>query len=287
MQFLILMLGALMFVFYQFTMPPVFFNESAWNYQVANGHGEELGTLQANFAALHAEKQQHIQAWLAARHTGDVTAESNARGLAMAAQQRAEAIRTQVKTAIHAADPRTSENDADYVFISFILSQLPHGAIGLLVAAFFAATLSSKAGELNALGSTTTVDIYRHLVKRQASDAHYVASSKWFTVFWGMVAIGFALFASLTENLVQAVNIVGSIFYGVVLALFLVAFFLRWIGGTAIFWAAVASQMLVFVLYVSLTISYLWYNVIGAAACVVLSMILQPVIGRKVEAAQV
>src|SRR5262249_37792817 len=148
-----------------------------------------------------------------AKHAGDDAAQTNARTLALAAQQRGEAIRTQVKTAIHTADPRTSENDADYVFITFILSQLPHGAIGLLIAAFFAATLSSKAAELNALGSTTTVDIYRHLVKREASDAHYVAASKWFTAFWGLVAIGFALFASLTENLIQAVNIVGSIFY--------------------------------------------------------------------------
>jgi solute:Na+ symporter, SSS family len=287
MQFLILMLGALMFVFYQFTLPPVFFNEAAWNYQVTHGHGTQLEPLQADFAAVHAEKQQHIQTWLKAKHAGDAEAEANARDLAMAAQQRGEAIRTKVKTAIHAADPHTSENDADYVFISFILSQLPHGAIGLLVAAFFAATLSSKAAELNALGSTTTVDVYRHLVNREATDEHYVTASKCFTVFWGVVAIGFALFATLTENLVQAVNIVGSIFYGVVLALFLVAFFVRWISGTAVFWAAIASQMLVFVLYFSLSISYLWYNVIGAAACVLLSMILQPVIGRTVEQAKI
>ena len=287
MQFLILMLGALMFVFYQFTLPPVFFNEAAWNYQVAHGHGEQLEPLQTDFAAVHAEKQQHIQTWLQAKHAGDAATEANARDLAMAAQQRGEAIRAKVKKAVHEADPHTSENDADYVFISFILSQLPHGAIGLLVAAFFAATLSSKAAELNALGSTTTVDVYRHLVNREATDEHYVAASKCFTVFWGVVAIGFALFATLTENLVQAVNIVGSIFYGVVLALFLVAFFVRWISGTAVFWAAIASQMLVFVLYFSLSISYLWYNVIGAAACVLLSMILQPVIGRTVERAKI
>jgi SSS family solute:Na+ symporter len=287
MQFLILMLGALMFVFYQFTLPPVFFNEAAWNYQVAHGHGEQLEPLQADFAAVHAEKQQHIQTWLEATHAGDAMAAANARDLAMAAQQRSDAIRTKVKTAIHAADSHTSENDADYVFISFILSQLPHGAIGLLVAAFFAATLSSKAAELNALGSTTTVDVYRHLINREATDEHYVNASKCFTVFWGVVAIGFALFATLTENLVQAVNIVGSIFYGVVLALFLVAFFVRWISGTAVFWAAIASQMLVFVLYFSLSISYLWYNVIGAAACVLLSMILQPVIGRTEERAKI
>jgi Na+/proline symporter len=155
------------------------------------------------------------------------------------------------------------------------LRHLPHGVIGLLIAAFFAAALASKAAELNALASTTTVDFYHVLVRRGASDAHLVAASKWFTILWGLVAIAFALFAELAENLIQAVNIVGSIFYGVVLALFLVAFFLRRVGGTAVFWAALAAQVLVFVLYASLNISYLWYNVIGCAACVVFSLVLQ------------
>jgi solute:Na+ symporter, SSS family len=165
------------------------------------------------------------------------------------------------------------------VFITFILKYLPHGLIGLLVTAFFAAALSSKAAELNALGSTTTVDIYRHIVRREASDRHYVVASKCFTALWGLVAIGFALFAHLAENLIQAVNILGSIFYGVFLGLFLVAFFLKGIGGTAVFWAAIAAQALVFILYFSLGISYLWYNVIGCAACMALAALLQAIVG--------
>ena len=165
------------------------------------------------------------------------------------------------------------------MFITFILAYLPHGVIGLLVAAFFAAALSSKAAELNALGSTTTIDFYRHIIKRDATDAHYVTASKWFTFFWGLVALAFALFANMVENLIQAVNIVGSVFYGVVLALFLVAFFLRRVGGTAIFWAALAAQVLVFVLYRSLSISYLWYNFIGCAACVLFSILIQAALG--------
>jgi Na+/proline symporter len=145
----------------------------------------------------------------------------------------------------------------------------------------FAAALSSKASELNALGATTTIDFYRHVVRRDASDAHHVAASKWFTAFWGVVALAFALFANLVENLIQAVNILGSVFYGVVLGLFLVAFFLRRIGGTAVFWAAVAGQILVFGLYFTLNISYLWYNFIGCAACVLFSLIIQTVIGFR------
>ncbi|MFZ1054935.1 MAG: sodium:solute symporter, partial [Opitutaceae bacterium] len=193
---------------------------------------------------------------------------------------RVEAVRAETRAALDAASPGTRANDADYVFITFILDHLPHGLIGLLVTAFFAAALSSKAGELNALGSTTTVDVYRHLLRREASDAHYVVASKCFTAFWGLVAIAFALFANLAENLIQAVNILGSIFYGVVLGLFLVAFFLKRVGGTAVFWSALASQALVFVLYFSLGISYLWYNVIGCVACMALSLALQAAIGR-------
>jgi len=184
-------------------------------------------------------------------------------------------VRAKVKTVMESDDPGVKSNDADYVFVTFVLHHLPHGLIGLLIAAFFAAALQSKAAELNALGSTTTVDFYRHLLKREANDAHYVAATKWFTLFWGLVAIAFALFANLVENLIQAVNIVGSVFYGVVLGLFLVAFFLKRVGGTAIFWAALAAQTLVFVLYFTLNISYLWYNFIGCAACVLFSLIIQ------------
>jgi Na+/proline symporter len=279
MQFFILLLGVLVFVFYQFEPAPVFFNRPAWNTEARRGAGEPLRAIERRFAAVSAEKQQLIHSWLEAKHAGDSQAEAAARARAMAAHERSESVRLEAKTALLAADHRTKGNDADYVFITFILEHLPHGVIGLLVAAFFAAALSSKAAELNALGSTTTIDFYRHLLKRQASDAHYVSASKWFTLGWGLVALAFALFANLTENLVQAVNIVGSLFYGVMLALFLVAFFLRWVRSTAVFWAALAAQTLVFVLYFSLTISYLWYNFIGSAACVLFALLLQTVLG--------
>ena len=279
MQFFILLLGVLVFVFYQFERPPVFFNASAWHSGINHDPGNRLQSLEQQFAANHAEKERLIHTWLDAKHAGDRKAEAAAHAEAQAALDRSEALRAEARTALHAVDPGATANDADYVFITFVLDHLPHGVIGLLVTAFFAAALSSKAAELNALGSTTTVDFYRHLLKREATDAHYVAASKWFTLLWGLVAIGFALFANLAENLIQAVNIVGSVFYGVVLALFLVAFFLRWVNGTAIFWAALAAQTLVFVLYFSLKISYLWYNFIGCAACVLFSLLIQAILG--------
>ena len=286
MQFFILLLGCLIFVFYQFERPPVFFNETAWNHDAKHDPGERLRSLNQQFAAIHVEKEQLIHNWLDAKHAGDRKAEAEARAQAQAALDRSEAVRADVKTALLAADPHAKTNDSDYVFITFVLDHLPHGVIGLLVAAFFAAALSSKAAELNALGSTTTIDFYRHIIKRDASDAHYVAASKWFTLLWGLVALAFALFANLVENLIQAVNIVGSVFYGVVLALFLVAFFFSRVGGTAIFWGALTAQALVFILYFSLNISYLWYNFIGCAACVLFSLLIQTALGSTNPPAQ-
>jgi Na+/proline symporter len=195
-------------------------------------------------------------------------------------------VRAEAKAALESVTTRAKSPDTDYVFITFILDHLPHGLIGLLIAAFFGATLSSKAGELNALATTTTVDLYRPLVAPRPDDAHYVGATRWFTVMWGAVAVGFALFASLAENLIQAVNIVASIFYGVVLGLFLIAFFLRWVQGTAVFWAAIAAQLLVFALFATLDISYLWYNLIGCAACVGFSLALQAVLGRGPSSAE-
>jgi len=279
MQFFILLLGVLIFVFYQFERPPVFFNKAAWSLQAGRDKDGKLRSLDSAFTLAHAAEHDQIDAWLRARHAGDALGEAAARRAALRAQGRVEAVRAETRAALDAATPGTKANDSDYVFITFILDHLPHGLIGLLVTAFFAAALSSKSGELNALGSTTTVDVYRHIVRREASDAHYVVASKVFTAFWGLVAICFALFANLAENLIQAVNILGSIFYGVVLGLFLVAFFLKRVGGTAVFWAALFSHALVFVLYSTLSISYLWYNMIGCAACILLSLVLEAVLG--------
>jgi Na+/proline symporter len=276
MQFFILFLGVMLFVFYQFEQPPLFFNQAAWNQAVSHDPGQNLQALQQQFQIASQQKADDIRKWLAAKHTGtDTAATFAAHNQVQTDMDRVNAIHTQAEDAMKKADPGVKSNDYDYVFVTFILNHLPHGLIGLLIAAFFAAALQSKSAELNALGSTTTVDFYRHLLKREASDAHYVSVSRWFTFFWGLVAIAFALYASLAENLIQAINIIGSVFYGVFLALFLVAFFLKRIGGTAIFWAALAAQTLVLVLYYFLNISYLWYNLIGCAACVLLSLLIQ------------
>ena len=283
MQFFILLLGAMLFVFYQFAQPPMLFNRAAWNSQISHETANQLHPLEQQFAVLHSEKLQAIIDWVRARHADNAPAEALARSAALAAQTRSESVRETAKTTLHTDNPRVQTNDSDYVFITFVLDYLPHGLIGLLVAVFFAAALSSKAAELNALGTTTTVDFYRHIIAPHATEVHYVAASKWFTVMWGLIALSFALLANLAENLIQAVNIVGSIFYGVVLGIFLVAFFLRRITGTSVFWAALAAQIMVFILYFSLSISYLWYNFIGCAACMLFSLLIQAALGVGVQ----
>jgi solute:Na+ symporter, SSS family len=279
MQFVILMLGALLFVFYQFAPHPVFFNRAEWS---LHAQDSRFRTIETDHAEALAQTRSAIRAWAEARAADDAAREATARAAMVSASDRAQAIRADARAALLAADPRAKTKDSDYVFITFIVTQLPHGAVGLLVAALFAAALSSKASELAALGTTTTIDFWRHFRPLAATDeARNMRVARRFTAVWGIFAVAFALFAGFAENLIEAINILGSIFYGVLLGLFLVAFFLRRVGGSAVFFAALAAQALVIVMYFTLNIGYLWYNFIGCAACVVLSLALQAMLPRR------
>jgi hypothetical protein len=287
MQFLILLLGTMMFVFYHFQPAPVFFNRAEWERHATGPAGPRFRELEERHAVAHAQRQAAARAWLAAREGADPAVEAPAKQALKAAQAAVDTVRREAKAALVVADPRAKTKDSDYVFMHFILGQLPHGLIGLLVAVMFAAALGSKAGELNALGTTTAVDFWRHLRPRAGADeAGEVRLAKVFTAGWGLFAIGFALFARFSENLIEAINILGSLFYGVVLGLFLVAFFARRVGGTAVFWGAIAAQVLVLVLFRTLSISYLWYNLIGCGACFGLSLSLQACLPRAREVAR-
>ncbi len=275
MQFFILAIGVLLFVTYQFERPPVFFDQVAWHERAAQGQKEELQNIENKFAVAHEQERQQLEAWVEARHKADPAAESAARSATMEASAQVESIRKEARLAV---DPHGKREDTDYVFISYILDHFPHGLIGLLVATFFAAALSAKAAELNALGSATVVDFYKPMVKTNASDDHYLKASKLFTIFWGCISITFALCLSLAENLIQAVNIVGSLFYPVMLSLFVVGFFVRRIRGTAVFWGALLAQVVVLALFFTVPgdrLSYLWYNVVGCFVCIAASFILQ------------
>ena len=290
MQFLIVMLGAMLFVFYQFQPnTPVFFNQTQWQrYASAGETAAKFQAIEQKHGAIQAGKEEKIRTWIAARDRGDSSAEVSARAAMVAANAASNAVRKEARDAILAVDKTANVKDSDYVFITFILTQLPHGLIGLLIAVMFASALSSKAGELNALGTTSTIDLWRHCRPLAAHDeARNVRNAKWFTAFWGIFAIGFALYISLANNLIEALNIVASIFYPALLGVFVVAFFLKHVRGSAVFWAAVAAQGLVLALYFLgqhdppyLQIGYLWLNPIGCAACVMFSVILQAVLPK-------
>jgi solute:Na+ symporter, SSS family len=274
MQFFILLLGAMVFMFYQFEKPPVFFNQPAYARAIERGWGPQLETLAAQADQVFQEKRDALQT---------IASDSSPTALARVheLETRAEQIRVETKKVLDqsGADPKSKESD--YVFITFILQQLPHGLVGLLIAVILCATMSATAAALNALGSTTAVDFYRPLIRPDASDHHYVIATQVLTAVWGLVAIGVASFANLVENLIEAGNILGSVFYGSILGLFLVAFFLRNVRGSAVFFAGIAAQGLVFILFFTTGIGYLWYNAIGCAAVLLFAQILQATIFRR------
>jgi len=275
MQTFILLLGVMLFVFYQFAPAPVFFDRTTWRQQASAPGGESLVAFEKEYELRATEKSEALRAWLRVRSTGSSEEIAAAKASVAAAHAASQAVRTNAKAALLANDPTVKMKDSDYVFITFILEQLPVGLVGLLIAVIFAAALSSVSAEMSALGTTTSVDFYRHLIHRSGNEDRAVLVSKIATALWGTVAISFALFANVVENLIEAVNILGSIFYGVILGLFLVAFFLKWIRGNAVFWGALVAQTVVLVCFFTLTIGYLWYNLIGCASCVLASMLLQ------------
>jgi len=192
------------------------------------------------------------------------------------------AVRRGAIELIKKQDPLAETNDTNYIFLSFVTRYLPAGLVGLILAAILSASMSASAAELNALASVTVIDIYRRLVRRDAPDRHYLRVSRLATAFWGLYAIAFAQFANHLGSLIEAVNIMGSLFYGTILGIFLVAFYLKWIGGNATFIAAIVAESTVLACYAFTTIPYLWFNVIGCLILVVLAAIMNPLMpGRK------
>jgi solute:Na+ symporter, SSS family len=280
MQFFILLLGALVFMFYQFEKPPVYFNQPAYQRAMASGFASQLDALQTQFDNVFAQKRNLIRTISSAPSDGRDAAMTRLRELNAQAHE----LRDQTKAVLEQAGVDPKSKDSDYVFITFILQQMPHGIVGLLIAVILCATMSATSAILNALGSTTAIDFYRPLIRPNASDHHYVIAAKALTAAWGLIAIGVASFASLVENLIEAGNILGSVFYGSILGLFLAGFFVRRVTGSAVFFAGLLAQTLVFVLFATTNIGYLWYNLIGCAAVLVLAPVLQQTIFRGTEA---
>ena len=195
-------------------------------------------------------------------------------------------VRDNVKASIKKGIPDAKTQDRDYIFLNFVLSFLPHGVIGLLMAVMFSAAMSSMAGELNALASTTTVDIYKRSVKSDGDPKHYLHASKSFTVLWAMVAMVFAMLASFAENLIQFVNIVGSLFYGTLLGIFLTAFYVKRVMGTAVFWAAIIGELVVLYCFFYTDLAFLLYNIIGCIVVILSGLVFQLIFGNGKQTQQ-
>ena len=280
MQFLVLMVGILVFVFFLFEAPPVHFNTANLEKLRASEYATELAQLEEEYATISARSGAATSSMIKALRTEDAASIEGARTQVETNLAERRAVASRVDGLISAYDPELITEDRDYVFITFITKYLPVGLVGLLLAVIFSAAMSSTSSELNALATTSIVDIYRRSLVPGRSDAHYFTASKLMTVGWGLVALGFAAVANLFDNLIQAVNIIGSLFYGVILGVFVVAFFFQRVGGKAVFNAAIVGQLFVGATFVLswqeyIDLAYLWLNLIGCVITVVVAILLQ------------
>jgi len=272
MQFFILITGVMVFVFFEFNDTPVNFNPQVSNYleQVRN---QDYLNEKENFIFIRDKKRSLQKKYIKKIKTGD---SKNLEKEIVQLHDKEKEIRQNVREISDKVAPSSIEsNDLDYIFIFFIINYLPKGLIGLLLAVILSAAMSSTASELNALSTTTVIDLYKRNQIEIKSDNHYLKASKWFTVMWGIIAIIFASFGSLFENLIELVNIIGSIFYGTILGIFIVAFFFKNVKGNHVFYAACLSQITIFFIYGFTEIGYLWLNFIGAVLTILLSNIIK------------
>jgi SSS family solute:Na+ symporter len=281
MQFFILLIGVMVFVFYQFNPSPLNFNPGANEEVLKSKYVDEYQQLEAEHVTIENTKKVIFADGFQVAEKEEIQ-DLNARDLEVkkAAKEIIDKISNENDL------KKIESNDKDYVFIHFILNNLPRGLIGLLLAVILSAAMSSTASELNALASTTAMDLYKRNIKNEKSEAHYVKASKWFTLAWGILAISVACIANLFDNLIQLVNIIGSIFYGNVLGIFLLAFFIKFVKGNAVFIAALITQVLIIGIFILDWLPYLWLNLLGCALVMGIAILWQffiPSNGTKIE----
>lgn len=286
MQFLVLFVGILVFVFFQFNRPPVHFNESNLALLKGTQYESVYKGIEQEHNAVFERKQAAMTRIVEASKINDQTAIDAARNEVTTLQAEDARLRKSVNDLILQAAPDAKTKDTDYVFLSFVMEYMPVGVVGLLLAMIFAAGMSSTSSELNALTSVMAIDIYKRYWVKDKSDGHYLLASKLFTIMWGLLALLFAATAQLFENLIQMVNILGSLFYGTILGVFLTAFFLPKVKGNAVFIAALITQANIIFLFVlerggKLPISFLWYNPIGCLMLMLLAWGIQMIFGKQ------
>lgn len=273
MQFLILLIGILVFAFYQYQKPPVFFNTYEVNKVENSGFKAEFKEREKDFDLAFADKKAKVIALESALSNKKNVAEASA--AVKAANENLQQKRADALAVMKKNDANADLDDTNYVFLRFVTQYLPKGLIGLLIAIVCMASMGSTASALNSLASTTSVDIYKRLINKTGTDLRYLNISKLTTLFWGIVSVGMALFASKLGNLLEAVNILGSLFYGTILGVFLVAFYVKSVGGKAVFYAALLTEIFVFIAYKFDWMAYLWLNLFGCALVIGFGLLLQ------------
>jgi len=276
MQFLVLSVGVMVFVFFQFNQAPLHFNQA--NRAKIEGTAQERAFegLEARADTNFLLKQSAMQRLLTAMKSESADAEQAARVELQQLDAERKTLRTEAESLIKKAVPGADAKDKDLVFITYILQHIPHGLIGLMLAMIFCGAWSTTASELSALTATTVSDIYRRSIAPGRDDTHYFKASRIATVLWGVFIMVFATYANLFENLIQAVNMVGSVFYGTILGIFFTAFFLKQVGGRAVFYAAILTQAIIFYLFFFVDRdAYLWYNPLGCSLVMAISFLLE------------
>mgnify|MGYP001127041122 CR=1 FL=1 len=281
MQFAILFIGAMVYVFYFFNQPPVFFNKVLVEDTRQSAYAEEFQQVQEEYSqAFFLKKNLALELATELDNGESALAEEKMNAL-VAAEQRTQELRESARLLIEQANPDADTNDTNYIFLTFVINYLPAGLVGLLIAVIFSASMSSTSSELNALASTSIVDIYKRVIKKDGSEQWYVLASKFITVFWGLYAIVFSLYANRLGTLIEAVNILGSLVYGTILGIFMVAFYFKRVGSNAVFIAAIVTEVLIIYCWVAEVVPYLWFNVIGCLGVIIFALLLQLFIGQE------
>lgn len=284
MQFLILLIGILVFAFYQFHTPPVFFNKVEVESIRHSAYTSQYDSLQKVYSLKQEEKRVQINEYIRALHEKDKVKEKSLGADLKISQAEADTIRKKTLALVRKNSGSEKTNDTDYVFLSFVMEYLPVGLVGLLIAIIFLAAMGSTASGLNSLASTTIVDFYKRFHQREESESYYLAASRWATVLWGVFCVVVAFFASrLGDNLIEVVNILGSFFYGTILGIFLVAFWMKNVKGTAVFYAALITEMFVIAAWYFNLMAFLWLNVLGCLLLMILAAGIQYLFSRNVR----
>ncbi len=282
MQFLILMLGTLVFAFYQFHTPPVFFNKVEEAKVKSGKYGADYTRLEQDYQRIHAEKETWVKALIPAVHQKNETQIADIRLHLQATNKASEKVRKSAVALIGKSNAsKEAPDDTNYVFLTFVTTYLPKGMVGLLIAIILLAAMGSTASGLNSLTSTCVIDFYKRFVDSNGSERTYLRASRRATVLWGLFCIVVGLYAGRLGNLIEAVNILGSLFYGTILGIFLVAFYLKKINGTSVFIAAIITEILVVIVWLTDTMAFLWLNVVGCLLVVVLALALQVILPKK------